>query len=59
MMDYLLSFQKDIPTIIDSWLGGEVESFLQTQHLTSRDLKHFVAHPGGKKCLKHMYQRCR
>ncbi|MEH6961894.1 3-oxoacyl-[acyl-carrier-protein] synthase III C-terminal domain-containing protein [Priestia megaterium] len=45
-------FSKDIPTIIDSWLGGEVESFLQTQHLTSRDLKHFVAHPGGKKVLE-------
>lgn len=45
-------FSKDIPTIIDSWLGGEVESFLQTQNLTSRDLKHFVAHPGGKKVLE-------
>ncbi|TYR79990.1 type III polyketide synthase [Priestia megaterium] len=45
-------FSKDIPTIIESWLGSEVEAFLQKYKLSSQDLHHFIAHPGGKKVLE-------
>lgn len=45
-------FSKDIPTIIDSWLGDQVQTFLASHGLTTQDLRHFVAHPGGKKVLE-------
>ncbi|OMP66049.1 type III polyketide synthase [Domibacillus epiphyticus] len=44
-------FSRDIPSIIRNWLGGFVEGFLQKEHLSMKDIAHFVAHPGGKKVL--------
>ncbi|MBM7703259.1 type III polyketide synthase [Metabacillus iocasae] len=45
-------FSKDIPTIVETWLGNQVHPFLQQNDLTISDLTHFVAHPGGKKVLE-------
>jgi len=44
-------FSKDIPTIIGSWLPVQVEKFLSKHSLHTTDMKHFIAHPGGKKVL--------
>ncbi|MBM7584286.1 alkylresorcinol/alkylpyrone synthase [Bacillus pakistanensis] len=45
-------FSKDIPTIVKNWLGPNVSGFLEQNQLQTSDLKHFVAHPGGKKVLE-------
>ncbi|WP_110112433.1 3-oxoacyl-[acyl-carrier-protein] synthase III C-terminal domain-containing protein [Bacillus sp. CGMCC 1.16541] len=45
-------FSKDIPTIVETWLGKQVHPFLQKHYLTISDITHFVAHPGGKKVLE-------
>jgi alkylresorcinol/alkylpyrone synthase len=45
-------FSKDIPTIIRTWLRGNVDEFLEKHSLTREDIKHFVAHPGGRKILE-------
>lgn len=45
-------FSKDIPTIIRSWLKENVLYFLGCHDLTLEDIKHFIAHPGGKKVLE-------
>lgn len=45
-------FSKDIPTIVRTWVKGNIEQFLRDQHLTMKDIQHFVAHPGGKKVLE-------
>lgn len=44
-------FSKDIPTIIGSWLPVQVDTFLSKHSLHTSDMKHFIAHPGGKKVL--------
>ncbi|MEH7224355.1 3-oxoacyl-[acyl-carrier-protein] synthase III C-terminal domain-containing protein [Bacillus sp. JJ1566] len=44
-------FSKDIPSIVKSWLKGNVDEFLHTNQLDINDTKHFIAHPGGKKVL--------
>ncbi|MFC0188409.1 type III polyketide synthase [Fictibacillus aquaticus] len=45
-------FSRDIPNIIRTWLKPNVDKFLAPHNLTGRDIKHFVAHPGGKKVLE-------
>ncbi|RAS71977.1 type III polyketide synthase [Priestia endophytica] len=45
-------FSRDIPSIVRSWLGDQVKEFLKKYSLTEQHIKHFVAHPGGKKVLK-------
>jgi alkylresorcinol/alkylpyrone synthase len=45
-------FSKDIPNIIRNWLSGNVDEFLNGQALTRKDLRHFIAHPGGRKVLE-------
>ncbi|MFC7371193.1 type III polyketide synthase [Fictibacillus iocasae] len=45
-------FSRDIPNIISTWLQPNVEKFLIPHQLTGRDIKHFIAHPGGKKVLQ-------
>ncbi|RBW70408.1 type III polyketide synthase [Bacillus taeanensis] len=45
-------FSKDIPSIIRSWLGENVKGFLQLYNLELQSIKHFVAHPGGRKVLE-------
>jgi alkylresorcinol/alkylpyrone synthase len=44
-------FSKSIPSVITEWLGPFVHEFLGNQGLTQSDIRHFVAHPGGKKVL--------
>jgi alkylresorcinol/alkylpyrone synthase len=44
-------FSKDIPTIVESWLKPNVERFLHQYDLSLKDIKQFIAHPGGKKVL--------
>ncbi|MBS4199454.1 type III polyketide synthase [Bacillus sp. FJAT-49732] len=45
-------FSKDIPSIIKDWLKPEVEQLIIHHQLTISQIKHFIAHPGGKKVLK-------
>ncbi|MBU9721235.1 MULTISPECIES: type III polyketide synthase [Bacillaceae] len=45
-------FSRDIPNVIKEWLKPNVEQFLEKQGIELRDIKHFVAHPGGKKVLE-------
>ncbi|WP_456278629.1 type III polyketide synthase [Bacillus sp. AK128] len=45
-------FSKDIPTIISEWLKPNVETLLQKNGLELTDIKHFIAHPGGKKVIE-------
>ncbi|WP_026021916.1 type III polyketide synthase [Bacillus timonensis] len=44
-------FSKDIPSIVKSWLKGNVDEFLHGNQLEMENIKHFIAHPGGKKVL--------
>lgn len=45
-------FSKDIPSIITTWLKPNVEKFLHQHELKLSDIKHFIAHPGGKKVIE-------
>ena len=45
-------FSKDIPMIIRSWLGPNVQDFLKKNNLQIENIDHFIAHPGGKKVLE-------
>ena len=45
-------FSRDIPSIILDWLKPNVEKFLMKQEINFNDIKHFVAHPGGRKVLE-------
>lgn len=45
-------FSKDIPTIIRTWLRGNVEEFLSINDISLAGLQHFIAHPGGRKVLE-------
>lgn len=44
-------FSKSIPSIIEKWLEPFVSQFLTEHQLTSNQIDHFIAHPGGKKVL--------
>ncbi len=44
-------FSRSIPNIITKWLGPVVHEFLNKHQLTTQEITHFVAHPGGKKIL--------
>jgi alkylresorcinol/alkylpyrone synthase len=45
-------FSKSIPTLIENWLKPNVEQLLTRNQLTTSDIKHFIAHPGGLKVLE-------
>ncbi|MFD1738458.1 type III polyketide synthase [Bacillus salitolerans] len=45
-------FSKDIPLIIREWLKPNVEKFLKKYELSMNEIKHFIAHPGGKKVIE-------
>lgn len=49
-------FSKDIPAIITSWLQPIVMDFLEEAHVGIDEIRHFIAHPGGKKVID-AYQR--
>ncbi len=44
-------FSKSIPSIIEKWLEPFVKDFLNEHKLTTTQIEHFIAHPGGKKVL--------
>lgn len=44
-------FSKSIPSIVENWLEPFVTEFLGEHHLTTQQIDHFIAHPGGKKVL--------
>lgn len=44
-------FSRDIPSIINKWLGPFIDDFLKEQELSKEQIKYLVAHPGGKKVL--------
>ncbi|WP_028391503.1 type III polyketide synthase [Bacillus cihuensis] len=44
-------FSKDIPTIISNWLKPNVEVFLDKNDMKQSNIRHFIAHPGGKKVI--------
>ncbi len=45
-------FSKDIPSIVSTWLGPNVRDFLSKNEITENEIRHFVAHPGGKKVVE-------
>lgn len=45
-------FSKDIPTLVKNWLRPNVEGFIGANEVGLEDIKHFVAHPGGKKVIE-------
>ncbi|MCA1063124.1 3-oxoacyl-[acyl-carrier-protein] synthase III C-terminal domain-containing protein [Rossellomorea sp. AcN35-11] len=45
-------FSKDIPTLVKNWLRPNVEGFINENGIQLQDIKHFVAHPGGKKVIE-------
>lgn len=45
-------FSRSIPSIIENWLGPFVHEFLERNGRTKDEIRHFVAHPGGKKVLQ-------
>lgn len=45
-------FSKSIPSVITKWLGPFIHAFLGEHQLSTNDITHFIAHPGGKKVLK-------
>ena len=44
-------FSKSIPSLVENWLEPNVTRFLEVHELTTKDIHHFIAHPGGKKVI--------
>jgi alkylresorcinol/alkylpyrone synthase len=42
---------RDIPTIVQTFMRESIDCFLQRQQLSTDDISHYVAHPGGAKVL--------
>jgi alkylresorcinol/alkylpyrone synthase len=49
---FYVVFSKDIPSLIHTWLKGNVDEFLRLYNLSINDIHHFIAHPGGRKVLE-------
>lgn len=45
-------FSKDIPSIVETWLEPNVTGFLREKGMRWGEIRHFIAHPGGKKVLE-------
>lgn len=45
-------FDRSIPQIVEKWLRPILDNFLRKNDVTSDMLRHFIAHPGGKKILE-------
>ncbi|MBL0386023.1 type III polyketide synthase [Tumebacillus sp. ITR2] len=45
-------FSKDIPSIVESKIRPQIETFLHEKGLGRADLTRFIAHPGGMKVLQ-------
>jgi len=52
-------FSKDIPMIVRKWLQPNVQAFLARYQLKIEDIKHLIAHPGGKKVIDAYVQALR
>lgn len=44
-------FSRDIPSLVEREIAGQVDALLRENGLSRGDLSHFVAHPGGKKVI--------
>jgi alkylresorcinol/alkylpyrone synthase len=44
-------FSKNIPRLVKTWLQPKVDAFLAQHQLSMAHIRHFVAHPGGRKVL--------
>ncbi|WP_338749558.1 type III polyketide synthase [Bacillus sp. FJAT-52991] len=49
---FYVIFSKDIPSIVHQWLEPQVKGFLASQQTKIEEIRHIVAHPGGKKVLE-------
>ncbi|WP_191565348.1 type III polyketide synthase [Metabacillus idriensis] len=49
---FYVIFSRDIPSIIKNWLRETVEKYLEEEQVPLNEIKHFLAHPGGKKVLQ-------
>jgi alkylresorcinol/alkylpyrone synthase len=49
---FYVIFSRDIPSIIKNWLKQTVAEYLQEENIPLQQIKHFLAHPGGKKVLQ-------
>jgi alkylresorcinol/alkylpyrone synthase len=49
---FYVIFSRDIPSIIKNWLKQTVAEYLQEENIPLQQIKHFIAHPGGKKVLQ-------
>lgn len=45
-------FAKSIPQIVETWFKPVLDAFLTRHDMVSSDLRHFIAHPGGRKVLE-------
>ncbi len=45
-------FSRDIPAVIRSWLKDNIVEFLASENLSMSDIRHLIAHPGGRKILE-------
>jgi len=45
-------FSRDIPAIVCQLLKPGLMEFLERHGLTGRDIRHFIAHPGGRKVIE-------
>lgn len=45
-------FSKDIPQIVSGWLRPNIEQFLNRYSISTKDIQHFIAHPGGRKVIE-------
>jgi alkylresorcinol/alkylpyrone synthase len=46
-----LVLSKDVPKMVDDYLGGEVNRFLTDYGLSTADISTWICHPGGPKVL--------
>lgn len=44
-------FSRDIPTIVKDYVNPNIKELLDKHNLAIRDIKHYVAHPGGAKVI--------
>ncbi|AXF57494.1 type III polyketide synthase [Salicibibacter kimchii] len=45
-------FSRDIPSIVHSWVGPNIDQFLERLGKNYKDITALVAHPGGRKVLE-------
>ncbi len=52
---FRVMISRDIPTIVRTFMRESIETFLAANDLSTEDVTHYIAHPGGAKVL-HAYQ---